>query len=116
MYMFPPVTLEDEATTVNHDTNRPAKVIDLSGMGSVYLAVTGTAGTMQIDAQVSMDGTNWITVGAIQLADGVNKTAATGIVATGAYRVPVAGFTMFRAFISSVSGTEITIKATVFPR
>jgi len=116
MYMFPPVTLEDEATEVNHDTNRPAEVIDLAGMSAVYLAVTGTAGTMKIDAQVSMDGTNWLIVGAIQLADGVNKTSNTGIIATGAYKIPVAGFTKFRAFMSSVSGTEITIKATVFPR
>jgi hypothetical protein len=116
MFMGPPVVLESEATAVNHDTNRPAKVLHVAGYDKVVLAVTGTAGTMKLEAQVSLDGTNWIAVGAVQLGDGVNKTAATGIVAVGAYEVPVAGFTMFRAFLSAVSGTTLTVKATAYPR
>ena len=108
-------TLESEATAVNHDTNRPATVIPVAGYNKVALAVSGTAGTMKLEAQVSMDGTNWIAVGAIQLSDGVNKTAATGIVAVGAYTVPVSGFSLFRAFMSAVSGTTLTVKATAFP-
>jgi len=115
-FMPPLVVLQDGATTVNHDTNRPAAKMSVAGYNTVSLAVTGTAGTMKLDAQVSMDGTNWLTVGAIQLADGVNKTATTGIIAVGAYEVPVAGFTWFRTFLSSVSGTTLTVKATSFPK
>jgi len=108
--------LQNAVTTVNHNVDRPAEVMHIAGYDRVVLAVTGTAGTMKLQAEVSMDGTNWIEVGAIQLADGVNKTAATGIVAVGAYEVPVAGFVSFRTFLSSVSGTTLTVKATAFPR
>ena len=107
-------TLEAAATEVNHDTNRPATNMTCAGFEKVCLAVTGTAGTMKLEAQVSMDGTNWLTVGAVQMADGVNKTAATGIVATGSYEVPVSGFRLFRAFMSAVSGTTLTVKAVAF--
>ncbi len=114
--MTPLVVLQNAATAVNHGTNRPAEVMVCSGYDKVYLAVTGTAGTMKLEAQVSMDGTNWLTVGAIQLGDGVNKTAATGIIAAGAYEVPVAGFAWFRTDLSVVSSTTITVKATAFPK
>ncbi len=114
--MQPVFTIDSGATAVNHDTNRPATPIAVAGYNKVYLAVSGTAGTMKLEAQVSMDKTNWLTVGAIQLSDGVNKTAATGIVATGAYEVPVAGFVWFRTFLSAVDGTTLTVKATVFPK
>ncbi len=114
--MTPLTVLENEATAVNHDINRPAAKMVCSGYDKVYLAVTGTAGTMKLEAQVSMDGTNWLTVGAVQLGDGVNKTAATGIIAVGAYEVPVAGFAWFRTFLSAVSGTTLTVKATAFPK
>lgn len=113
--MTPITVLDNAATEVNHDTTRPATKMVVSGYNKVALAVTGTAGTMKLEAQVSMDGTNWITVGAIQLADGVNKTVATGIVAVGAYEVPVAGFHWFRTFLSAVSGTTLTVKATAYP-
>lgn len=107
-------TLQDGATTVNHDTNRPAETMAVSDYDTVALAVTGTAGTMKLEAQVSMDGTNWLTVGAIQLADGVNKTAATGIVATGMYEIPVGGCKLFRTYLSAASSTTITAKAVAF--
>ena len=106
--------LQNAATTVNHDTNRPAEVMDVSGYTVVALAVTGTAGTMKLEAEVSMDGTNWVKIGAIQQTDGVNKTAATGIVATGGYTVAVGGYRLFRAYLSAVSGTTLTVKAVAF--
>lgn len=114
-YMSLVYTLENEADAVNHDINRPATDMPVAGHAKVALAITGTAGTMKVEPQVSMDGTNWISVGATKLTDGAVQAGATGIVAIGAYQVSVAGFFKFRVFMSAVEGTEITVKATAFP-
>ena len=114
-YMSLVKTLHNEETAVNHDTNNPANVIDVAGYDRVALATSGTAGTMKLEPQVSMDGTVWIAVGATKLSDGQVQAGATGIVATGAYHVNVAGFRKFRAFLSAVDGTTLTAKATAIP-
>ena len=113
--MSPVTVLQNAATTVNHGTTRPAKTMGVAGYNKVVLAVTGTAGTMKLENEVSMDGSNWIKIGCTNLATGAFVNSSTGIVAVGAFEVNVAGFRLFRTNLTAVSSTTITAKASAFP-
>lgn len=81
--------------------------IDVVGQSSAVVAITGTFdGTVTFEG--SLDDSNWFSVCAIRLDDGVIATTAT---ATGLYRIGCAGLTSLRARVSTYVSGAITVKA-----
>ena len=81
-----------------------------AGAGNVWGAATLTGGTdfvATIDLEASLDDANFNPIEAIPLAGGAGVTSIT---APGAFRIDMAGLSIFRAPISSYTSGEVSVR------
>ena len=94
--------LQNAATATGNGT-----AMNLSGIASVAVQTTGTF-SATITWEASIDGSNWESVYAYN-----TRTSQSALTATAAdiYLIPVAGFRLLRARISSYTSGSITATA-----
>ncbi len=89
------------------------EIFNLEGKyGNITLQVTGISGTEEIKFEVSIDGTNWVSVRGRNLTDGdcLTSTAADGV-----FFFPVVGVKFFRAPIETRDSGTIYVTAIAVP-
>ena len=99
MYREQKVTFHSAASATATGT-----VLNCAGMSSLVVQITGTF-VATVTWQGTIDGTNWVSLQAENIASGAVATTAT---AAGLYRLSVAGLRLFRANMAWTSGTSIT--------
>lgn len=89
-------------------------VTDASGGGKSYLAVqvSGTH-TSVVTFEVTVDGTNWVSLLMTNITTGATATTATNSAENGIYVANVLGVTKFRARVTWTSGTSVSVYAQV---
>lgn len=103
-----PKAIQDGATATGDGT---ALDIVTPGNGSfrdIAVQVVITGGTATVQFEVTLDGTNWVSLMMISAADLSEAASAS---ANGAFRQSVWGFEQFRARISALSGATVTVTA-----
>ena len=104
--MYTIKTLQSAAGATGNGTAVECKIAGKRSWRNLTLQVTGiTSATITWEATI--DGTNWVATGVLSLAD--LSTVATTTTANGLFRVPVEGFTQFRARISTYATGTITV-------
>jgi len=95
------VTLQDAAAATGNGTAMLA-----TGYSVLAFQVSGTfVGTVTFEGTV--DNTNWVSLQAMNSANGTVATTAT---AAGVYVAFVGGFSQARARVTWTSGTSVTVK------
>jgi hypothetical protein len=99
-------TLQDAAAANGNGT-----AVELLGASIIHVQISGTF-SATVTFQVSLDNTNWATIGLIAKVDG--STVATAPTAAGAWFGDVRGAIFFRTVISSYLSGAVTVKAGVY--
>ena len=81
----------------------PGMAVEVDGLASVSVQVTGTFVAI-ITWQGTIDGTNWISLPAVNLA---TRAVSTWTTQAGIYVIPVLGLRLFRATLVWTSGTSL---------
>lgn len=95
-------TLQSAAAATGNGT-----AYDCTGMAAVGFQVSGTF-TATVTFEGTLDGTNWVGLQAINVADGSLNATAT---AAGLFVASCAGLTLVRARVTWTSGTSVTVVA-----
>lgn len=83
-------------------------LVNTQGSGANGVQITGTFTGLAAVFQASIDGTNYVNVGAYNANTGAIITAGTSITATGIYVLPAAGYRFQRLHVTAVStGTAV---------
>lgn len=106
-------TLQNVVVTALNGTT-----VNLKGMKSLVVAITGTFTGVTANFEVTIDDSTWVAVGMVPIATPIGTYAVTAT-STGMWTIPnmPAAYSQFRArtTISSPTGT-MTVKARVHPR
>lgn len=95
-------TLQSAATATG---NGNALSVGAWSAAALQVVITTTA---TVTFEVTLDGSNWVAVRALNLNDGTYSTTAT---ASGIYQVPTAGFAFLRVRVSAYTSGSITVSA-----
>lgn len=96
------VTLQNAASATGNGTS-----INLSGMGTMNVAITGTfVGTITFEAQDASGSWSSVMLQAMGTTTLTSSTSTTGV-----WRAPIGGYSAFRARISAYTSGAITVTA-----